>query len=185
MTSYKKHEQYVSETLAFYDTLLRNRAGELIPNSRSRVGFSESQILTMAKAIAANRLRRKRTEFINNTDDARKAIQFFFGNPLSEHFCALWLDEDYSLIKAEIIFQGTIDGASVYPRVVVMNALKVGAKHVIIQHNHPSGTAIPSQSDIILTERIQKSLTLIGVSVLDHLIVGDTIFSFADNDLLK
>lgn len=183
--SYGIHDKSVSEALALYDSLNKNKDGEFIPAPRAKRGFTESQVLSMAAAISANYLRRKQGEFVvDSSDAARKAIQFFFGNPPLEQFGVLWLDEKLCLIKTEILFQGTIDGASVYPRALVKNALDNGAKYCIAYHNHPSGSPIASKSDIVLTDRLKTALGLIGVQILDHFIVGDTLFSFADNNLL-
>jgi DNA repair protein RadC len=55
---------------------------------------------------------------------------------------------------------------------------------VILAHNHPSGIAEPSQADIALTQRLKDALALIDVRVLDHLIVGDEVLSFAERGLV-
>jgi DNA repair protein RadC len=78
------------------------------------------------------------------------------------------------LISFEPLFRGTIDGASVYPREVVKQALKHNAAAVIFAHNHPSGVAEPSQSDIQITKRLRSALELVDIRVLDHIIVGDS-----------
>src|SRR5271170_4898430 len=61
-----------------------------------------------------------------------------------EVFCCLYLDNRHRLIEFEQLFRGTIDGASVYPREVVKQALLWNCAAVIIAHNHPSGIAEPS-----------------------------------------
>jgi DNA repair protein RadC len=61
----------------------------------------------------------------------------------------------------------------VYPREVVKQALKHNAAAVIFAHNHPSGVAEPSQSDIQITKRLRSALELVDIRVLDHIIVGD------------
>jgi len=76
------------------------------------------------------------------------------------------------LIEYQELFQGTIDAAQVHPREVVRRALAVNAAAVILAHNHPSGVAEPSQSDCLITEKLQKALGLIEVRILDHLVVG-------------
>jgi DNA repair protein RadC len=88
------------------------------------------------------------------------------------------------VIVFDELFRGTIDGASVYPREVVKACLSCNAAAVIFVHNHPSGVAEPSQADIAITERLRKALALIDVRVLDHLIVGDEVTSFAERGLL-
>jgi len=78
------------------------------------------------------------------------------------------------------MFQGTIDSTTVYPREVVKETLRLNATKVILAHNHPSGNSDPSQQDIELTKKLKEILQIIGVKVLDHIIVGDEITSFAD-----
>ena len=68
---------------------------------------------------------------------------------------------------------GTIDSAPVYPRIVAKTALQYNAASVILAHNHPSGSCIPSHFDKKVTKDLVKSLKLIDVKVLDHIIIGD------------
>lgn len=90
-----------------------------------------------------------------------------------EVFACLYLDNQHRMIQFEELFRGTIDGASVYPREVVKQALQHNAAAVILAHNHPSGVAEPSKEDIQITRRIQSALQLVDIRVLDHIIVGD------------
>ncbi len=103
-----------------------------------------------------------------------------------EVFVALWLDNQHRLLRYQELFMGTIDGASVYPREVVTQALAENAAAVIFAHNHPSGVAEPSQADHRITERLQQALGLLDIRVLDHLIVGEgSVTSFAERGWLK
>jgi len=90
-----------------------------------------------------------------------------------EAFGALYLDNQNRIIHFEILFTGTIDGASVHPREVVRDALKHNAAAVIFAHNHPSGVAEPSASDRAITEQLSSALGLMDIRVLDHIIIGD------------
>ena len=90
-----------------------------------------------------------------------------------EVFCCLYLDNRHRLIEFEQLFRGTIDGASVYPREVVKQALQWNSAAVIIAHNHPSGIAEPSLADERITLRIRDALALVDIRLLDHIIVGD------------
>jgi len=101
-----------------------------------------------------------------------------------EIFACLWLDNRNRVIRFNKLFRGTIDGASVYPREVVKAALKHNAAAVIFAHNHPSGVAEPSHADEQITKRLKDALALIDVRVLDHLVVGEEVVSFAERGLL-
>lgn len=70
------------------------------------------------------------------------------------------------------MFHGTIDSASVYPREVVKEALRLNAAAVILLHNHPSGNPEPSQVDKMLTQRLKEALGLVEVHMLDQVIVA-------------
>lgn len=99
-------------------------------------------------------------------------LQLHMGLAGREQFCGLFLDAGHRLIAAEDLFHGTVDGASVYPRVVVERALRLGACAVIVAHNHPSGSLEPSQADIRITRRLREALGLVDIRLLDHFIVG-------------
>ncbi len=102
-----------------------------------------------------------------------------------EVFACLYLDNRHRLIIFDELFRGTIDSAQVHAREVVRSALKHNAAAVIFSHNHPSGIAEPSQSDINLTLELKKALLLVDVRVLDHLVIGSTeAISLAERGLL-
>jgi DNA repair protein RadC len=103
----------------------------------------------------------------------------------NEVFAMLLLDSQHQLLAYRPMFYGTIDGASVYPRVLVKQALADNAAAVILTHNHPSGIAEPSQADQHITQRIVNAMALLDIKVLDHLIIGDGVaVSFAERGLL-
>jgi DNA repair protein RadC len=103
----------------------------------------------------------------------------------NEVFACLYLDNRHRLLRFDELFQGTIDSAQVHAREVVRTALKYNAAAVILAHNHPSGVAEPSQSDINLTQQLKKALDLVDIRVLDHLIIGNgAATSFAERGLL-
>jgi DNA repair protein RadC len=102
-----------------------------------------------------------------------------------EVFACLFLDNQHRVIQLDELFRGTIDGASVYPREVVKQALRHNAAAVIFAHNHPSGIAEPSQADKHITEKLKQALALFDIRVLDHFIIGDGMpYSFAEHGLI-
>ena len=102
-----------------------------------------------------------------------------------EVFAMLLLDSQHRLIKYRPMFYGTIDSASVYPRVLVQQALLDNAAAVILAHNHPSGIAEPSNADKSITKRIIDAFSLMDIKVLDHFVIGDGVaVSFAQRGLL-
>jgi len=102
-----------------------------------------------------------------------------------EVFAMLLLNNQHQVITFERLFQGTINAAAVYPRVVVEQVLKHGASAVIFSHNHPSGIAEPSIADKQITQQLKQALALIDVSVLDHMIIAHhQCYSFAEHGIL-
>lgn len=102
-----------------------------------------------------------------------------------EVFAVLFLDTKHRLIEYVEMFHGTIDSASVYPREVVKEALRLNAAAVILSHNHPSGNPEPSNADQVLTQRLKEALGLVEVRTLDHMIVaGVGTVSFAERGLI-
>lgn len=89
-----------------------------------------------------------------------------------EVFAAIFLDNRHRILAFEELFRGTIDGAAVHPREVVRACLRHNAAAVIFAHNHPSGVAEPSESDRQVTRELRDALSLVGVRVLDHFVVG-------------
>jgi len=91
----------------------------------------------------------------------------------NEVFACLFLDTRHRVIAFEELFYGTIDGATVYPRVVAEKALQHGAAALIVAHNHPSGISEPSLADQAITRRLKDALALLDIRLLDHFVIGD------------
>ena len=90
-----------------------------------------------------------------------------------EVFAALFLDSQHRVLAFEVLAQGTLNAASVYPREVVKTALRHNAAALIFAHNHPSGVAEPSPAGRSLTTRLKDALGLVDIRVLDHFVVGE------------
>ncbi|MCQ1060284.1 DNA repair protein RadC [Photobacterium sp. ZSDE20] len=145
----------------------------------------ENVILEQAAAYMAQNL--KKGEALTSPDKARELVRTLLFNKERETFIVLLLDTQNRYIDHEVLFEGTIDQASVYPREVVKYALDYNAKAVFLAHNHPSGKAEESAADKRITRLICDALSLIDVNVLDHFIVGtqsDEILSFAEKGWL-
>ena len=127
-----------------------------------------------------------RGDAITSVADTRRYLVAQLRHQPHELFACLFLDNRHRMLSFEPLFHGTIDGASVHPRVVVKRALHHNAAAVILAHNHPSGVTEPSQADRHITRRLQDALALVDVRVLDHVIVGDgEPLSFAERGLIN
>lgn len=112
-------------------------------------------------------------ESLTSPEHVRDYLKAVLSHHESEVFGIIFMNNRHKVQSFEILFYGTIDGASVHPREVVKRALANNSAAVILAHNHPGGVADPSQADIALTSRLKDALGLIDVRVLDHFIVGD------------
>lgn len=89
-----------------------------------------------------------------------------------EQFRVLFLDAKNQLIADEVMNEGTVDHAPVYPREVARRALELSAVAVILVHNHPSGEPKPSAADVAITREIVAATGAVSVKVHDHLVIG-------------
>ena len=89
-----------------------------------------------------------------------------------EQFRVLFLNKKNQLIADEVMNEGTVDHAPVYPREIARRALQLSACAVILVHNHPSGDPTPSQADIEMTRQVIQAAWTVNVAVHDHLVVG-------------
>lgn len=90
-----------------------------------------------------------------------------------EHFMALLLTTKNHVIARAMISIGSLNASVVHPRELFREAISYSAAAVILVHNHPSGDPEPSQEDISLTGQLVRAGNLLGISVLDHVIIGD------------
>ncbi len=90
----------------------------------------------------------------------------------TEQFRVLYLDRKNVLIADQEQASGTVDHVPVYPREVVKRALEVNASALILVHNHPSGDPTPSEADIAMTLQIRDAAETLGLTLHDHLIIG-------------
>jgi DNA repair protein RadC len=140
------------------------------------------QILETAANIIAEKYLYE--DVFTNSQAVKDYCRFKLSGYEREVFAVMLLNNQHELIEYKELFYGTINAAAVYPREIVKAALQVNAAAVILTHNHPSGISEPSQSDKLITQRLVNALGLIDVRVLDHLIIGKTTMSFAENNLL-
>ncbi len=127
----------------------------------------------------------RETDVLSSPGQVREYLSLHLAVLEHEVFAALFLDNRHRVIAYREMFQGTIDAAAVYPREVVKRCLALNAAAVIFAHNHPSGVAEPSDTDVRLTRRLVDALALIDVRVLDHLIIGQGVqTSLAERGLM-
>lgn len=90
-----------------------------------------------------------------------------------EHFVVLLLDTKNQFLHQETISVGSLNASIVHPRELFKHAIIKSAAAVILVHNHPSGDPTPSTEDLLITKRLAEVGELMGITVLDHIIIGD------------
>jgi len=147
------------------------------------------QVATPAQILATARLSADRLLEGRVSCNKPHLVKDFLIGKLAgmEHEVAacLFLDNQLALIEYQEMFNGTISQASVYPREIAKVALRLNAAAVVMAHNHPSGIAEPSDADRALTKHLKKSLNMLDVRLVDHIIVAGTrTASFAERGIL-
>ncbi len=103
-----------------------------------------------------------------------------------EYFAVVYLDASHGILGSEILFQGTVNVSTVYPRELIKAALARNATALVVAHNHPSGSLQPSSQDRQLTRHLWMACSFMQINLLDHLIIGAgaAVYSFADHGLM-
>jgi DNA repair protein RadC len=140
-------------------------------------------VLELARRALTQRLEAR--QVFQEPSELKQYVQLQLARRSTEVFAVLFLDPKSRMIAWEELFQGTLTQTSVYPREVVRRALNHHASSVVLAHNHPSGSVIPSLADEALTQMLKAALSLVDVRVADHVIVvqGDA-FSMLERGLL-
>jgi len=146
-----------------------------------------SVLIKLVKEMGTIYLKEKAREkpHISSTEELLNYCKSAMGGLKDERFSVIYLNTRNRIIKEEIIQEGTVNQAVIYPRKVLENALKRKASAIILVHNHPSGHVKPSDADIRLTRTIQDTATALEIAVHDHIIIGgNNYFSFRQEGLM-
>lgn len=101
-----------------------------------------------------------------------------------EHLIVLVLDTKLGIIRETVVAKGDFSECTSSPRIIFKAALEAGGSSIILLHNHPSGNCEPSPADDKTTERVAKCGKILGISLLDHIVVGDDYYSYAETNNL-
>jgi DNA repair protein RadC len=99
-----------------------------------------------------------------------------------EQFIALHLDAKHNVIGLNVVSIGTLSASLVHPREVFKAAILNNSHSILVAHNHPSGNPTPSLEDIQTTEILIKAGKLLGITVVDHVVVGDSLHSIRESN---
>lgn len=152
-------------------------------------GVGEAKAVCIAAALELGRRRSLENHpnryQVLNSRSAYQYLQPALGDLSHEEFWVVYLNNSNRVLKHEQLSKGGITGTLVDIRLALKYALEVNATAIILAHNHPSGTLIPSEADKQLTSKFKGAATSMDIKLLDHLIVTDKeYYSFADEGLL-
>ena len=138
------------------------------------------EVLELLKQLISDilRTRIKNTNVISNRKELLDYLKFTMGGLDVEQCRLLLLNKKNIVLVDEVVSGGSLDVAPLYLREIIKKVLFYGAAAIIVVHNHPSGSPVPSENDWIITDKIIKACKVFDVSVHDHIIVTkDSYFS--------
>lgn len=151
------------------------------------LGENSAVFLSMISSTCAYYLKSKHGEkpiIDSSTKAGEYALSLFIGQKY-EVFYVVCLDSQNRVSWSDIIFEGTLNETSIYPRNLIEIALRHKANSIIIAHNHPGGSLKPSSADLNATKSIKAALDTVSIKLLDHIIIGDHKYmSFAESGIL-
>jgi len=122
---------------------------------------------------------------IRSSRDIFDHLHPLLGDLAHEEFWVIFLNKGNRILDKERVSAGGVSGTVVDVRIILKQALQKLSSGIILAHNHPSGNLQPSDADLSVTKKLKDAAKLMEISVLDHLIIGDTdYYSFADNGIL-
>ncbi len=114
-------------------------------------------------------------EIISSRADVEEYLRIHFGFRSDEYMAAIFLNNSHEVIEIEELSEGTVNRCHIYPRKLFKQAFKFGAAAIILAHNHPGGSTIPSAADWKLTKEIKCVGKAVDISLLDHIIITNDV----------
>ncbi len=108
------------------------------------------------------------------------AVPFFMGLD-HEAVLLVCLDNRYRVLHSGVLTDGSVNAAEINTRMILQKALRHNATAVIIAHNHPGGSAVPSYEDVMTTKSLREVLLPAGITLLDHIVVAGEEFTSMQN----
>ena len=167
-----------------------NTLGKLsISQLKQFKGIGEAKAISIIAALEIGRRRREEKVFelnkITSSKSVFEVIQPLIGDLAHEEFWVFFLNNSNKILLKKNMSKGGITAALVDVRLIIKEALNVGATALIIAHNHPSGSLKASEADKNITRKISEASKMMDIKLLDHLIITEkAYFSFADEGLL-
>lgn len=174
--------------LASVDTNLNALGKVSLSQLMSFKGIGEAKAISIIAALELGRRRRSEDAVelkkITSSKIIFEIMQPIIGELPHEEFWIIYMNNSNKVIAKSQLSKGGITGTLVDVRIVFKTALEMGATALILCHNHPSGTLIPSDADKQITRKLKLAGDSLEIKVLDHLIITEnSYFSFADEGI--
>jgi DNA repair protein RadC len=160
----------------------RNLFGEELPPEKKKI-----TLLSIEARYRKEVVREDAPAWVSKRfTSASQVFEMFYDLRLEakEHFIALHLDGKNRIACLDRVSIGSLNQSIVHPRELFKTALLSSAAAILLLHNHPTGDPSPSREDLEITRRIKEAGDLLGIKVLDHIIIGDSYLSFAEQGLI-
>lgn len=168
---------------------LRNLPDLSLEELQENKGIGPDKAVTIKAALElGSRLATTPRQVVDSISTPGQAAELFMEElryKKKEYFKILLLNTKNHVISREEISVGSLSASIVHPREIFNLPLRKSAASIILFHNHPSGDPSPSQQDLEVTRRLVDAGNILGVTVRDHIIIGDgCFFSFREKGLL-
>jgi DNA repair protein RadC len=152
-------------------------------------GLGRAKIIALLAALEAGRRslsdKTGKKHKFQNPEDVYNYYYPLIGGLKYEVFKVIAVDGRNIMINEHTVSKGILDASLVHPREVFQFAINENASAIFLIHNHPSGVLKPSDDDLRITERICRAGEIMGISVVDHVIIGEQgYYSFSQHHLL-
>lgn len=167
-----------------------NELGKLTISDLQKVkGVGQAKAVTILAALELGRRRQASGVLEKTSIKSSHELAGYLQSTLKDHpyevFAVVFLNRANKIQHFEIISRGGITGTVADPRVILKKAIETGATSIVLSHNHPSGSLVPSTADEEITRKIKMAAGYFDIRVLDHIIVSEEgYYSFADEGLM-
>jgi len=151
------------------------------------IGIAKAVSIVAAMELGRRRQKSKVSErqSLTSSRQVYDYIRSFLEDLNHEEFWVLLLDRRNNVLGQKKISSGGVAGTIVDAKMIFKPALDRYASHIILAHNHPSGSLSPSIQDVNLTKKLKNAGNYLDIKILDHLIItAHGYYSFADEGRL-
>ena len=142
-------------------------------------------LVSMAEILRRSLVKKSERQAVFSSQSFGAKLIAQIGSKEQEHLMAVYLNTQNEIIDERVISIGTKNRSCASPSDILRYAVRCNASSIIVAHNHPSGSVMPSANDREFTKVLMECSKLFEIVLLDHIVVGrDTYYSFREQDYL-